>query len=372
MAKNNKFDTKKAFAQTQKKKQETIQENLVKAQEEALQKKIEEEKRKEKEIKRLEEQQLENEILRKKQLKEERERLEKELIKNELETFKIKITTLSPIHIGDGTEYEPINYVVKENFLYTFDEQFVLEKIYEHDKKLPTDDKLLDIYLLVAFLRSKADFIIENKLYKNKIEIVKDIADLYQSDFGTSRNHDESINQMLINKHVSTMNPYTQQLQPYIPGSSIKGSLQTVLNLSVEDSQKLKISDSIGMNVKNQIAWSVRITSKGSIPQKLEIISSNSSFECEISKKNSLDFKDIMSSLHSFYEKADNQLFNRYKASIKKNETQFLLRVGRYCGKNFIVRELSEMPKTKSLFRKKEKDVKTELPFGWLLCEIVS
>lgn len=371
MAKNKKLDISKAFAQAKKKKQETIQENLVKAQKEALQKKIEEEKRKEEERQRLEAQKAEEEKLRAKQLKEERERLEKELIKNELKTFKINITTLSPIHIGDGTEYEPINYVVKENYLYTFDEQFVLEKIYEHDKKLPTDDKLLDIYLLVAFLRSKADFIIENKLYKNKIEIAKDIADLYKSDFGTSRNNDESINQMLINKHVSTINPYTKKLEPYIPGSSIKGSLQTVLNLSVQDSKKLKISDTIGKNVKNQIAWSIRVGGKSDIPQKLEIISSNSSFECEISKKNSLDFKDIMSSLHSFYEKADSQLFNRYKASIKKNETQFLLRVGRYCGKNFIVRELSEMPKTKSLFRKKEKDVKTELPFGWLLCEIL-
>ena len=50
--------------------------------------------------------------------------------------------------------------------------------------------------------------------------------------------------------------------EPYIPGSSIKGALQTVLNLSENESRALKISDSIGLDVKNRIAWSIRKAKK--------------------------------------------------------------------------------------------------------------
>lgn len=364
MAKKRKIDLKtaaKGFKNTQKVKQEKIKKSIERKKQE------EEKKRKELEAKRLEEERKKEE-----ERKREQERLKKEAEKNELKTFKLKLTTLSPIHIGDGTNYEPINYVIKDNFLYYFDEQFVLEKIYESEKRFPSENELLDLYALVAFFRSRSDFIIENNLYKNKIEVSSDIKNLYKPDFGTSKNGDDSINQMLILKHISTINPYTKKLEPYIPGSSIKGSLQTVLNLSVEESQKLKVSDTIGKSVKNQIAWSIRKKNgqKNGIPQKLEIISNNSTYEFEISKKNSLEFSYIKNLLHSFYKKADNKLFNRYRVYVKK-DNQFLLRVGRYCGKNFIVKDLKNKPKTKSVFRKKEKDAKSELPFGWVLCEII-
>jgi hypothetical protein len=296
----------------------------------------------------------------------------KEQEANELQTFKIKLTTLSPIHIGTGDEYEPTNYVIKDDRLYSFNEHVVIEKLYERDGSLPTDDKLSDMYALVAFFRKEVDFIIENNLYINSVSVSKDISKLYSKDFGISNNSDESMNQMLILKQMSTYNPYSENFEPYIAGSSIKGALQSVLELSVEESQKLKVSDAIGLEVKNHIAWAVRKTSKGSIPQKLEIISKGSTFELFLTKINALSIEQLKEKLDSFYTEADVGLFSNYSKNLKSNEG--LLRVGRYCGKEFIVQGLSEeeKPKTKSLFRMSEKGARVdEVSFGWIKWEVV-
>jgi len=333
--------------------------------------------------KKREQEQREAKALKEKHEQEEKERAEserlakieakkRELEANELKTFKLKLTALSPIHIGSGEEYEPTNYVIKEDRLYAFNEHVVIEKLYERDKKLPSDDKLSDMYALVAFFREEANFIIDNKLYIHSVSISKDISKLYSKDFGISNNNDESMNQMLILKHISTFNPYSGNFEPYIAGSSIKGALQSVLELSVEESQKLKVSDAIGKEVKNHIAWSVRKTSKGSIAQKLEIIQKNSSFEALLTKVNALEIETIKEKLHTFYQNADMGLFLNYKKDLKSNEG--LLRVGRYCGKAFIVKDLaeSEKPKTKSIFRMSEKGSRVdEVSFGWLKWEVM-
>ncbi|NWF66449.1 MAG: hypothetical protein HXX81_03160, partial [Campylobacterales bacterium] len=133
----------------------------------------------------------------------------------------------------------------------------------------------------------------------------------------------------------------------------------------------LKLSDTTQINVKSKIAWAIRKTDKSDIPQKLEIISKNSTLEFYLTKKNRLTFEDLKIKLNEFYQKADNQQFLNYSKEIKK-DNQFLLRVGRYCGQKFMVFEPNKFnPKTKTVFRKSEKDNKSESPFGWLLCEII-
>jgi len=359
--KKKKMDIASGFASIQKNKSKTIAQNKAKKKKELEEKRKQEEKAEQERIKQEEE-------LEELEAKQKRERIEESFYLNELKSFNVMITTLSPIHIGDGTEYEPTNYVIRDNFLYSFDEYFVLEKIQENENI--SVHKLTELSALVTFLREEADFIIDNNLFQTKINIAKDIARLYKKEFGISNNNDESINQMLINKNITTRNSNNFKLQPYIPGSSIKGAIQTVLDLSTQESQKLKISDSIGQKVQSQIAWSVRKTSKGTIPQKLEIISSNSIFNFILTKPNSMPFETMIEQLHSYYKGADEEQFLRYEKEIKKKGQQFLLRVGRYCGQNFTATSITDKPKTRSLFRKEEHNEKSELPFGWLLCEI--
>jgi len=354
-----------AFGKTQNNQKQKREETQKRKEEEAKLKEIADSKLLEEKKLREKRKKKQDEEIKRRQLEEERKRLEKDYLK----TFKIKITTLSPIHIGSGYEYEPTNYVIRDNILYSFNEHIIIEKLYERDNKLPTEHQLSNLNTLVSFFRNEANFIIDNNLYIKKIPVAKDISRLYKKDFGLSNNSDESINQMLINEHISTRTQKNKIL-PYIAGSSFKGALQTILNLSVEKSQRLKISDSIPINVKNQIVWSVRKTSKGTIPQKLEVISKGSTLELILTKENTLLFEDIKSKIDKQYKKADIQGFTNFSREIKK-DNQFILRVGRYCGQKFMVSEPEKFdPKTKSLFRAEENKDKTELPFGWILCEI--
>jgi len=348
-----------AFTKTQTKKATQIKQTQEKKVKEL------EEQKKRKEFEKLQQQKQE---LEQKRLEEEArlKKIKEEIENRNLTTYKIRLTTLSPIHIGNGEVYEPISYIIDEGYLYSFNEFLVLDKLVE--KKVNLDLKQLeDIANLVEFFKSYKKFIIENNLYISKISVAEDIAKLYSNDYGNSNNNDDSFNQMLILKNISTYNPKNSKFEPYIPGSSIKGALQTVLDLSVEDSQKLKVSDCIGINVKNQIAWAVR----NKIPQKLEIISKNSTFEFYISKSNQWDFDELKDKLNTHFKRADHKQFLAYEREIRfKN--QFLLRVGRFVGQKFMSNnEDIKEPKTRTYFRKKEKDAKSELPFGWILCEII-
>jgi len=340
------------FNKQKQQKQKAIEEAKLKAQQEKekQEKKLQEEKRLEEERR---QQELENKI-------------EKYILK----TYRLKLTTLSPIHIGDGEMYEPISYVIDKGFLYYFDENFVLFKLLEMNGINIDINRLNEIGILVETFKKYKSKIIENEFYKNKISVSKDIESLYNKEYGSSNNDDNSFNQMLIQKHISTYNPKNYKYEPYISGSSIKGAIQTVLNLSDEDSKYFKVSDTLSKNINFQIAWSVRKVKKGIIPQKLEVISKGSVFECNISFSNIIDLKTIKDKLSIFYQQADNKQYFNFSREIKK-DNQFLLRLGRYVGQRFMG-NLSETPKTKSMFRLSEKNEKSELPFGWVLCEIIS
>jgi hypothetical protein len=341
-------------------------------------KRLETEKRKELEA--ILEAQRQKELEEKKRLDEEREEqeriseLNKKIEMQKKENFKIKITTLSPIHIGSGEVYEPTNFVIKDEFLYYFDEFLVFDKLIEKSIKIPSNDKLMDIHTLSEFFKSQRDFIINNNLFFYKVNVSKDIVHDYENNLNISKSDNENdINQMLILQHIKTINPNTNKFEAYIPGSSIKGALQTVLNLSVEESRDLKISDSIGKNVTSQIAWGLRVKkdviSKKTIPQKIEVISNNSQLEFIFTKIKSLSFEEIIIKLNNFYELADKTQYINYSKKIKNSENSFILKVGRYCGQNFI--NIDKQPKTKTIFSKTEKNTINNLDFGWLLCEVV-
>ena len=357
MAKN-KIDpsTLKGFRNTQQKKSKKI-EQTKKEKEIKEQKELEEKKRKE-------------ELAKEEELKRKQEEIEKLFAKVELKTFKLKLTVLSPVHIGDGSELEPISYVIKDNFLYIFDENYVLENLLQNYQNINLS-KLENINTLVEFFKSYKDFIIEKELYKSKIAVAKDIAKLYNNSYGTSNNNDNSYNQMLIHKNIATLNSYTKKYEPYIPGSSIKGALQTVLGLSIDESRLLKVSDTIGIKVSNQIAWSLRKTKKSNIPQKLEVISKGSVYKFTISKSNIFNFTDLKEKIDDMYKTNDFQAYINFSKEVK-NSNQFLLRIGRYIGQKFMSSNPKiQQPKTRSMFVPTEKNTKVELPFGWILCEII-
>jgi len=114
---------------------------------------------------------------------------------------KYKLTTLTPIHISSGEEYE-LNYnlLQKDGFVYLYDEFKLVEYFIAHNIAVPSN-----INELKNLISKNSDKIIASGLHSRKIE----------SSFS-------NLNKPLLENITTAQNPI-------ITGSSIKGSLRTAI-----------------------------------------------------------------------------------------------------------------------------------------------
>lgn len=148
---------------------------------------------------------------------------------NFLETCNLSITTLSPIHIGCGEDYEPTNYVIDGNRLYTFDPVQLLRELpmkaqEEFSRIVERPDSLLAIRRF--FYRHKQPAIGVGRLNANVAEPVQDF---YDSHIGQVAQREQSGNNVLNNLEIArtAFNPISGL--PILPGSSIKGAIRTAV-----------------------------------------------------------------------------------------------------------------------------------------------
>jgi len=111
-----------------------------------------------------------------------------------------KITTLTPLHIGDGNLlYADFDFVFEKNKINVYDVEEVIGKLFEVNRKVFADF-------------GKSNFSLKNILSSYEL----DVKPVYSFDIFTSPRE--------IRKFIK--NAY---LKPYIPGSSIKGAIHTAL-----------------------------------------------------------------------------------------------------------------------------------------------
>ena len=87
---------------------------------------------------------------------------------NETKNYKIKLNPISPIHIGTGEAYEPMNYVIDRGaddkyYMYVFDE-------FEFFKKL--DDKFKDEFMKIASDTTSDGILKLQKFIKEKSTLI--------------------------------------------------------------------------------------------------------------------------------------------------------------------------------------------------------
>ena len=132
---------------------------------------------------------------------------------------KLILKPITPIHIGNGKEILPYEYVVKEDYLYKFNIMSIYENLNESQKKEFFKYVEQDIVKLRSFVNSIYD---ESFGYEIKVEVCDNFYNLYQQKVnGTSNKNEE--NSLLVSEFVNIHN------KAYIPGSSLKGSLRTNL-----------------------------------------------------------------------------------------------------------------------------------------------
>ncbi len=273
--------------------------------------------------------------------------------RNNLHTYHLRLTTLSPVHIGTGEVYEPTGFIIDEGKLYEFNPmEFYLALDGSTRKNLENlilNEQWIDI---IHFYRTQLD--VAKKITFNQINIVPSVEKKYKAllnEDGT-----ENTNQFLIEKTYIDPNTFT----PVIPGSSLKGVLTSLLKITDDDTiekrQELIISDSTFVSGDIEIGYSYRMNkekNQKTLPQMLAVIKSGSVFHLTI--KTTYTWEQIKNSAMEFYRSKNDKID-------KVVSSGFIARIGKYCGQEFMIDQplpQEKLPKTYTIYGNNEK-------FGWV------
>lgn len=307
-----------------------------------------------------------------------------------MKTYKLKLTALSPIHIGTGEDYEPINYVidkvkvkmsdgkiVDKDYMFIFDEMEFFSNL-DNAKKQEFNNIVSDTsydarFKLYGFIVSNKE--IAKKIAFQKISVFSTVANDYYKGIGKVVNKEgdgkKVFNSFTIAK--TYISPNTQK--PILLGSSLKGSISTAYqeelykqikdynkvqdlmlkptaqnlfkNFLIADANPTKHTTFIDEAI-NKKRHKETLEDKSGVKIRLQAIMQTSEFVTQISTKGDLDFKAIMQSCNNHYMPLFKSQFNHntdaytrealsdnFIAKYEKFEptpNQFLLKVGKYSG----------------------------------------
>jgi len=344
--------------------------------------------------------------------------------------YKLKLTAISPIHIGTGEDFEPTNYVIDKNEkgedrLYEFDEFEFFGALGDAQKKefdsIVSNSSANSRFKLYEFV-SKNKSVAKKIAFRN-IQVLKDVANDYYEKIGRVAQREGGgknvFNEFKISKCYTTPNSNIS----VILGSSLKGSISTayqeMLFKKLKDYEKVKdlmlkpsgenlfkkfiISDANPLKQGTFIGYSINKKRnkepKAEMKTRLQAVSATSEFQTEVICKDSLDFKEIMRSCNEHYmplfksqfdystdgyaRKAISDDFIKKYENLTLAQNQFLLKVGKHSGARAVtvdgIRNIKIMmgKGRQPRFDSEETTVwlrgggATLVPFGWLLCEIV-
>jgi len=146
-----------------------------------------------------------------------------------LETYNLSISTLSPVHVGCGEDYEPTHYVIVGEMLYAFDEAKLLATL--SDKQRDELSRALDernpILATQRFFYRHREA--ARTIASHSAPVAKAAAQFYASRIGQVANQQSDggkvINRLEIAR--TAFNPINGL--PILPGSSLKGAMRTAV-----------------------------------------------------------------------------------------------------------------------------------------------
>ncbi|PMP96302.1 MAG: type III-A CRISPR-associated RAMP protein Csm5, partial [Thermodesulfobacterium geofontis] len=164
--------------------------------------------------------------------------------------YNAKIITISPIHIGDGEELIPLEYIEGKTEVKVYPFYYLIDKLYEkYEDKIETIVPLLKMFAKKGELSKLEDFFSNLGVHlEPKYVLSKEVP--------------------VNGKKIKTFIKNT--LGPYIPGSEIKGALRTVFLFGVLKENEILRNDFYKIlerkireaNTKNQKKEKVKILEK--------------------------------------------------------------------------------------------------------------
>lgn len=160
---------------------------------------------------------------------------------------KITITTLSAIHIGCDEDFVPAEFVISDNILHYLDMAVVADALEASERNALGG--MQTIGAIQQFFKSRRDRFIP--LSTHWVEIASDIAKEYDEKAGkptqSGMNGESTYNQFTLARTAYRMVDFS----PYLPGSSLKGSMRTAWIDSINKGRTLEQSGVTG-TVKNR------------------------------------------------------------------------------------------------------------------------
>jgi len=311
-----------------------------------------------------------------------------------MKSYKIKLTALTPIHIGTGERYEPTNYVIDNGYLYEFDEFEFFKRLDKKAKiefeKAAEDNSENSIFKIHRVISKYTN--IAKDVAHTKVQVSKAIENYYKNRIGKpvqiEGGRRSSIKKVFNNFEIQKTIRFTNlNRRVYIPGSSLKGAISTAYqelvfkkdrklweelfenrnpserifkNLSVSDTKTIKSFSIIGYSLNKE-----RFEDDDQGPKTIvETIFSNekqqSLFETTLTFKDyvtdsgyKINFNELKKACNEHYLPIFEQMFKSYALfkgrevddftneyfsdsfyekykNFKLKDNQFLIRVGKY------------------------------------------
>lgn len=173
-----------------------------------------------------------------------------------LQAYRLLFTTLGPVHIGSGNEYDPTNYVIDNDSLYEFDPLSVAEALPEAERtklaQLVDKAKGADLLLQVqAFFYRNREALIPAATHR--MPVLPAVAKNYGDRVGKVAQAEQSgrhiVNQLEIERTAG--NPISRE--PILLGSSLKGAMRTALLDQVNGGQPLQYPQEKNLDLQKRL-----------------------------------------------------------------------------------------------------------------------
>ncbi len=158
-----------------------------------------------------------------------------------VETLKFKVKVLSPLHIGCGEDLDPMGYVVSKGTLYVITLDRLLESV-KKDSVAAINAAARDRQLgrLRAAIKNAFENREDDSCIVRQATVSESFHDIYEKEIGK----DIVNNALGFKQHISTMG------KPYIPGSSLKGTIRTGIlelafnsNFNIDDEKRKQLDN---------------------------------------------------------------------------------------------------------------------------------
>lgn len=144
-----------------------------------------------------------------------------------IETVPVALTPLTPIHIGCGEDFEPTNYVIERGMLHQFDPARITLTSAERDELLRAVNRQGDdaIRALQSFFYNKRARCIEAS--RMSVPVAAGVDEWYSSRVGKVAQRESGGRTVSNQLEIERTAHHPHSGKPYLPGSSLKGSIRT-------------------------------------------------------------------------------------------------------------------------------------------------